>query len=62
MDEVLVDRALEGLVLLRQLLAGKHLRSPELALVMVIVVTVPERAQAVLADEGKQARWEVVNG
>jgi len=62
MDETLVDRVTEGLTGLRQLLAGKHLRPAELALTIVIVATNPERAGAILMEEGKQARWEVVNG
>ncbi len=62
MNEMLVDRIKEGLVGLRQLLAGKHLRPAELALTIMIVAAYPEKAAGVYSDEGKQARWEVANG
>ncbi len=62
MDETFVDRVQEGLIGLRELLAGKHLRPAQLALTIAIVAIHPERAEEILMETGKQARWENVNG
>ena len=61
MNEVHVEQVEEGLEGLRSLLAGKHLKPPQLALTMFIVSVYPDRATEVLLDVGKQARWEVVH-
>ena len=60
MNEVLVDLTKEGLVGLRQLLAGKHLRPAQLALTIAIVAINADKAEAILLDTGRQARFEDV--
>ncbi len=61
MNEVLADVILEGLVGLRKLLAGNHLRPAEMAVTLIALSAAPERAQALYLDGGKQSRWLNVN-
>ncbi len=63
MNDFMTDLVKDGLVGLRQLLAGKHLRPADLALTIVAVqVAEPERILEILSDTGKQSRWEAANG
>jgi len=61
LNEVMTDMVKDGLVGLRKLLAGKHLRPAELALTLVAVHWAPAQAEEILTNTGAQARWETVD-
>ncbi len=50
MDQILVDRHLEGLAGLRALLLGKHLRPRELALMVAAFVAEPQECLDIINE------------